>query len=169
MKLPVVVTKSHQGKSLELDAKRETIALLDERGESLGMVSWGAIIDYISFSKQQSRPAEARRQPRVSLTARIRYVTPSGTQMESHATGVGGGGLFIESADPLPIGTELTVLFALPDRPNNWLEARGRVSWVCPKPDQYTFFPGMGVRFTAIAPDMQAQLLGFVDTLKKTS
>ena len=168
MKLPVVITKSHQGKSLEFDAKRETIALLDERGESLGMVSWGAVIDYISFSQHQNRPADARRQPRVSLTARVRYVTPSGAQMESHATGVGGGGLFIESADPLPIGTELTVRFALPDRPAEWLEVRGRVAWVCPKPDQYTFFPGMSVRFTAIAPDMKAQLLDFVGSLKKS-
>lgn len=169
MKLPVVVTKTHQGKSLELDAKRETIALLNERGESLGRVSWGAIIDYISFSQQQNRPAEVRRQPRVSLTAKVRYVTSSGIQMESRTTGVGSGGLFIERADPLPIGTELTILFALPGRPDNWLEARGRVAWACPKPDQYTFFPGMGVRFTAIAPEMKAQLLEFVEALKKTS
>ena len=168
MKLPVVVTKAHQGKSLELDTKRETIALLGSDGRTLGMVNWGAIIDYISFSQQQARPNEARLLPRVSLTAKVRYVAPDGSQVESRATGVGGGGLFIESTSPMKVGTELTVSFSLPDCSSEWLEARGRVAWVCPKPDQYTFFPGMGVRFTAVSPAIRARLVEFVNSLKKS-
>jgi type IV pilus assembly protein PilZ len=167
MKLPVAATKAHQGKSLELDTKRETIALLGSEGQVLGVVSWGAIIDYISFSQQQARPNEARTQPRVSLTAKVRYLASDGSQVESRATGVGGGGLFIESTAPMVIGTELTVSFALPDRPAEWLEAKGKVAWVCPKADQYTFFPGMGVRFTTVAADTQARMLEFVNSLKK--
>jgi type IV pilus assembly protein PilZ len=168
MKLPIVATKAHQGKSLELDTKRETIALLGPDGQTLGVVNWGAIVDYISFSQQHAHPNEARLQPRVSLTAKVRYVAPDGSQVESRATGIGGGGLFIESTAPLAIGTELTVSFSLPDRSTEWLEARGRVAWVCPKPDQYTFFPGMGVRFTTVAPDTRARMLEFVNSLKKS-
>jgi type IV pilus assembly protein PilZ len=167
MKLPVVATKAHRGKSLELDAKQETITLLGPEGQVLGVVSWGAIIDYISFSQQQARPNEARTQPRVSLTAKVRYLAPDGSQVESRATGVGGGGLFIESHAPMAIGTELTVSFALPDRSAEWLEAKGKVAWVCPKADQYTFFPGMGVRFTTVDPDTRARMLEFVNSLKK--
>jgi len=167
MKLPVVVTKAHQGKSLELDTKRETIALLGSDGQTLGTVSWGAIIDYINFSQQQAHPDEARTQPRVSLTAKVRYLASDGSQIESRATGVGGGGLFIESIAPMAIGTELTVSFSLPDRSAEWLEAKGKVAWVCPKADQYTFFPGMGVRFTAVAPDTRTRMLEFVSSLKK--
>lgn len=168
MKLPIVATKAHQGKSLELDLKRETITLLGADGQSLGMVNWGAIADYISFSQQGARPDEARTQPRVTLTAKVRYVAPDGSHIESRATGVGGGGLFIESTAPMAIGTELTVSFSLPDRLTEWLEAKGRVAWVCPKPDQYTFFPGMGIRFTSVTPDTQSRMLEFVNSLKKT-
>lgn len=128
----------------------------------------GAIVDYINFSQQQARPNEARTEPRVSLTAKVRYLAPDGSSVESRATGVGGGGLFIESTAPVAIGTELTVSFALPDRSAEWLEAKGRVAWVCPKADQYTFFPGMGVRFTTVAPDTRARMLEFVNSLKKT-
>ena len=168
MKLPIVATKVHQGKSLELDTKRETISLLGSDGQVLGVVSWGAIVDYISFSQLQARPNEGRLQPRVSLMAKVRYVAPDGSQVESRATGVGGGGLFIESHAPMAVGTEFTVSFALPDRSAEWLEAKGKVAWVCPKADQYTFFPGMGVRFTSVAPDTRARMLEFVNSLKKS-
>ncbi len=168
MKLPVVVTKMHQGKSLELDAKRETITLLAPDGQPLGTVTWGAIIDYISFSQQHTRSNDPRSQPRVSLTAKVRYMASDGSQVESRATGVGGGGLFIESSSPLTVGTELTVSFSLPDRPGEWMEGKGRVAWVCPKPDQYTFFPGMGMRFTVIAPETRARLIEFVNSMKKS-
>jgi Tfp pilus assembly protein PilZ len=168
MKLPVVVTKAHQGKSLELDTKRETISLRGSDGQLLGTVGWGAVIDYISFSQQQIRPDEARMQPRVSLTAKVRYLAPDGSQVESRATGVGGGGLFIESTALMKVDTELTVSFSLPDRSGEWLEAKGRIAWVCPKPDQYTFFPGMGVRFTTVTPVVQARLIEFVNSLKKS-
>lgn len=168
MKLPLVVTKAHQGKSLELDTKRETITLLGSDGQVLGVVSWGAIVDYINFSQQQDRPNEARTQPRVTLTAKVRYLASDGSQVESRATGVGGGGIFIESTAPMAIGTEVTVSFALPDRSAEWLEAKGKVAWVCPKADQYTFFPGMGVRFTTVAPATRARMLEFVNSLKKS-
>jgi uncharacterized protein (TIGR02266 family) len=125
-------------------------------------------VDYISFSQSQTRSSEARLQPRVSLTAKVRYLAPDGSQIESRATGVGGGGLFIESTVPMAVGTELTVSLSLPDRQAEWMEAKGRVAWVCPKPDQYTFFPGMGVRFTTVAPDTRTRLLEFVNSLKKT-
>ncbi|OGW64225.1 MAG: hypothetical protein A3H49_07370 [Nitrospirae bacterium RIFCSPLOWO2_02_FULL_62_14] len=168
MKLPIITTKAHQGKSLEFDAKRETITLLGSDGQTLGTVTWGAVIDYITFSQQHERSNEARLQPRVTLTAKVRYVAPDGSQVESRATGVGGGGLFIESTMPLAIGTELTVSFSLPDRQGEWLDAKGLVAWVCPKSDQYTFFPGMGVRFTAVTPDTQSRMLEFVNSLKKS-
>lgn len=168
MKLPVIVTKGHQGKTLEVDPQRETITLLGSDGQTLGVVGWGAIIEYIASLQPETRPSEARLQPRVSLMAKVRYLAPDGTQVESRASGIGGGGLFIESATPLAVGTALTVSFSLPDRPDEWLDAKARVAWVCPKPDQYTFFPGMGVRFTLIPPMTQARLVEFIGSLKKS-
>ena len=38
--------------------------------------------------------------------------------------------------------------------------------WVCPKADQYTFSPGMGVRFTEINPDIRNRVLEVVKSLQ---
>ena len=56
--------------------------------------------------------------------------------------------------------------FSLPERPNEWLPAKGLVAWVCPKADQYTFSPGMGVRFTEINPDIRNRVLELVKSFQ---
>ena len=80
---------------------------------------------------------------------------------------MGGGGLFTESQSPLSVGTKLSLEFSLPERPNEWLTAKGVVAWVCPKADQYTFSPGMGVRFTDIATDIRNRVLELVKSLQQ--
>lgn len=167
MKVPVVTTKAHKGKSLELDCERETITLLGLAGEPLGTVTWGSVIDLIRATSERSRPVESRTQPRVPLVVRVKYGTPEGGQVEGRASGIGGGGLFIESSTPLPIGTHLSLEFALPDHPSDWLEAKGVVAWVCPRMDQYTSSPGMGVRFSKIADDARARILDVVDSSRR--
>jgi uncharacterized protein (TIGR02266 family) len=102
----------------------------------------------------------------VTLTFRVKYKTPEGQHFESRAGGIGGGGLFIESHSPLPVGTKLALEFSLPEKPSEWLPAKGLVAWVCPKADQYTFSPGMGVRFTEISPDIRNRVLELVKSLQ---
>lgn len=80
--------------------------------------------------------------------------------------GIGGGGLFIESFTPLTVGTKLVMEFTLPETPNEWLSAKGMIAWVCPKADQYTFSPGMGVRFTDITPETRNRVLSLVHSVK---
>ena len=84
------------------------------------------------------------------------------------AGGIGGGGLFIESTAPLPVGTKLAMEFSLPEQPVEWIPAKGVVAWVCPKADQYTFSPGMGVRFSDIAPEARERIHAIVKTLEGT-
>ncbi len=169
MKLPVVVTKAHKGKALQLDSERETITLLGPQGESLGSVSWELVINQILRLREPKVGSELRGQPRISLLVKVRYSTPEGKQFESRATGIGGGGLFIESNTPLPVGMELAVEFALPDRPTEWLRAKARVAWVCHKPDQYSFFPGMGVRFTDISEAARNRVVEMVHSMRQAS
>jgi uncharacterized protein (TIGR02266 family) len=102
----------------------------------------------------------------VTLTFRVKYTTPEGQQFESRAGGIGGGGLFIESVNPLSVGTKLALEFSLPEQPSEWLPAKGLVAWVCPKADQYTFSPGMGVRFTEINPEIRNRVLEVVKSLQ---
>jgi type IV pilus assembly protein PilZ len=46
------------------------------------------------------------------------------------------------------------------------LPAKGLIAWVCPKADQYTFSPGMGVRFTEINPEIRNRVLELVKSVK---
>ena len=166
VKYPVSSSLRHKGKALDLDAAREVITLLGINGEPMGNLSWDFIIDQILAYRKPQASRETRNEPRVTLTFRVKYVTPEGQQFESRASGIGGGGLFIESLSTLPVGTKLALEFSLPAEPTEWLPAKGLVAWVCPKADQYTFSPGMGVRFTEINPDIRNRVLELVKSLQ---
>ncbi|MGQ0667600.1 MAG: PilZ domain-containing protein [Nitrospiraceae bacterium] len=162
MKYPVTSSLRHRGKVLDLDAEREMVTLLGINGESIGSLSWDFVIDQILAYRKLPVHKEVRAEPRISLAFRVRYNTPEGQRFESRAGGIGGGGLFIESQAPLRVGTKLAMEFSLPEKPAEWLPAKGIVAWVCPKADQYTFSPGMGVRFTEVAPDIRDRILELV-------
>jgi len=89
----------------------------------------------------------------------VRYVTADGERANSQASRIGPDGLFIESSNPLPIGTKIVVEFALPESPLEWIEARGVVAWICPKADQYEFSQGMGVKFVELSPAVRRRIL----------
>ena len=121
MKFPVVSTAGHQGKSLVIESKEETITIYDTSGLQLGSVSWGTIIEQVVINGEDARFAHCRKQPRAPLAMKVRYTTPEGKQFDSLTGGIGGGGIFIESGAPLSPGTELTVEFVLPVRPSDKL------------------------------------------------
>ena len=166
MKFPVTTTEGHEGKILEMNADQEVVALHSATGELLGIVSWEAVIEQVLASNEDTRFAHARAHPRAPLAVKVRYTTPEGKQFDSLTGGIGAGGLFIESQNPLPSGTKITLEFSLPEKPSEWLPAKGLVAWVCPKADQYTFSPGMGVRFTEINPDIRNRVLELVKSLQ---
>jgi len=168
VKLSVSLSLRHKGKVLELDASREIVNLLGTNGEAIGSLSWDFVIDQILAYRKPVLPKETRSEPRVNLAFRVRYKTPEGNRYDSRAGGIGGGGLFIESTMPLPVGTKLAMEFSLPEEPNEWISAKGVVAWVCPKADQYTFSPGMGVRFSDIAPEARDRILAIVKTFETT-
>jgi uncharacterized protein (TIGR02266 family) len=166
MKFPVVSSARHKGKSLHVDGNRETVTLIGTNGETLGTLSWDFIIDHILAYPKSNQVDDGRTEPRISFSIRVKYNTPQGLHMESRAGGIGGGGLFIESEGPLPVGTKLVIEFALPDSPTEWLSAKGVVAWVCPRADQYTFSPGMGVRSTDIAAETRNRVLNLVRSVR---
>jgi type IV pilus assembly protein PilZ len=166
MRLPVITTVIHKGKALELDCERELITVRGSKGEKLGSVTWASIIEQARPLPEPDRWNELRDQPRLSLVLKVRYTTAGGKTIESRAGGIGGGGLFIESVSPLPVGTDISLEFALPDQPTEWLHAKGAIAWVCPKPDHYTFSPGMGVQFTDIQLEARARIIELVKSLR---
>lgn len=168
MKLPVHATGAHQGKTLVLNCDRETITLVGPGGESLGTMSWGAIIDFIQGADGQAPARHFRTQPRAPLAIKVRCITSDGRQFDSLTGGIGGGGLFIESSAPLPVGTTIAVEFALPDRPSERLRATGRVVWVRTRPERQVLFPGMGVEFTDISAETSRRVVDLVTALNRT-
>lgn len=168
MKLTVISTTDHQGKSLVVDADQETINVYDAAGQLLGNIPWGAIIERVLASGEDAQFAHCRSQPRAPLAVKIRYTTPEGKQFDSLTGGIGGGGLFIESGSPQAPGTELTVEFALPDRPWEKLKAKAKVAWTRNKPERYLLFPGMGVQFVEIDEKSRRQLVELVEALNRS-
>jgi type IV pilus assembly protein PilZ len=169
VKYPVLSSLRHKGKVLQIDAEREVVTLLTGNGEVIGNLSWDVVIEQVLAYRKVVVQKEVRVEPRISLTFRVRYNTPEGQRFESRAGGIGGGGLFIESHSPLPVGTKLAMEFSLPQTPDQWLPAKGTVAWVCPKADQYTFSPGMGVRFTEVDEGVRDRIHEVVKTTQITS
>ena len=159
----------HKGKVLQIDAEREMVTLLAGNGEIIGNLSWDVVIDQVLAYRKVVVQKEVRVEPRISLTFRVRYNTPEGQRFESRAGGIGGGGLFIESHSSLPVGTKLAMEFSLPLQPDQWFPAKGTVAWVCPKADQYTFSPGMGVRFTEVDDGVRDRIHELVKTTQVTN
>jgi uncharacterized protein (TIGR02266 family) len=145
-----------------MDETRELVTLLGINGEPIGSLSWDFVIDQIMAYRKLPVQKEVRSEPRISLAFRVRYNTPEGRRFESRAGGIGGGGMFIESHTPLPVGTKLVMEFSLPEKPEEWLLTKGVVAWVCPKADQYTFSPGMGVQFTEVTQEIRDRILELV-------
>jgi len=167
VKYPVSSSLRHKDKIIELDVAREMVVLLGVNGDVIGSLSWDSVIDQIlAYHRKVSIQKEVRSEPRISLTFRVRYNSPEGPRFESRAGGIGGGGLFIESQTPLPVGTRLAMEFSFPEKSEEWMPAKGTIAWICPKADQYTFSPGMGVRFTEIAEDVRDRIHELVKSIQ---
>ena len=167
MKFTVQATAGHIGKSLSFDSQGETVQIHAPSGELLGGLPWGAIIDRALQHYDDGEYAHCRNYPRTPLALKIRYSTTEGKQIDSLTGGVGGGGLFIESSEPLAKGTRLTVEFALPQRPTETLKAVGTVAWIRKKPERYLLFPGMGIQFMQIEQQAQKDLIALVEALNR--
>jgi len=168
MKFPVTTTEEHEGKVLEMNVDQEVVTLHSATGELLGALSWEAVIEQILASDDDARFAHARAHSRASLALKVRYTTPEGKQFDSLTGGIGAGGLFIESSTPLAPGTELSVEFALPDRPWEKHKAKAKVAWTRNKPERNLLFPGMGVQFTNIDDKARKKLVELVEALNRS-
>ncbi|OGW51129.1 MAG: hypothetical protein A2V62_02160 [Nitrospirae bacterium RBG_19FT_COMBO_58_9] len=167
MKFNVTTTGGHAGKVLEMNPDREVVSLLNAKGELLGVLPWGEVIEHVLAGHEDERFAHVRAHPRAPLALKVRYTTPEGKQFDSLTGGIGAGGLFIESSTPLAPGTELFVEFALPDRPWEKYQAKAKVAWTRNKPERHLLFPGMGVQFTNIDEQARKDLLDLVEALNR--
>jgi type IV pilus assembly protein PilZ len=168
MRFPITTTPGHEGKALDIDPDREIISLHEMSGGMVGAISWGDIIERIVNADEDGRFSHARAHARAPLAVKVKYTTPEGKQFDSLTGGIGGGGLFIESSQPLAPGTELAVEFSLPDRPWEKHKAKAKVAWTRNKPERFLLFPGMGVQFIDIDEKSRHDLVELVSALNRS-
>ncbi len=74
------------------------------------------------------------------------------------------GGVFVNTGQPLPVGTPVRLLVSLPDQ-DAPCEVTGRVIRVQGASESGT--PGMGIEFTNLDPETQERIAGLVARLRE--
>ena len=75
MKLPITMTQEHQGKVLDVDCDQETLTLFNDKGQRLGTLSWGNLVEHILTIDEDTRFAHSRAHPRAPLAIKVRCMT----------------------------------------------------------------------------------------------
>jgi uncharacterized protein (TIGR02266 family) len=107
-----------------------------------------------------SRPSfsgDRRSSPRIAVEAELGFQSETNF-FNGFSEDLSDGGLFIATYNVLPIGSELTVTFGLPE--GREITAEGRVAWV--REPHGDVSPGMGIRFTELGDDDHAAILRFI-------
>jgi len=122
----------------------------------------GEPVERIEPNREYRAEVEQRRTPRAPLVVRVAYSTIDALFSE-FTRNINEGGLFIETENPPPTDTRVSLQFKLPgsDAP---IHARGRVAWVQPSG---TGEPaGMGVEFESLGSEARARIDDIVRGLK---
>lgn len=98
-------------------------------------------------AKQATSADEKRKAQRVPLKVKVDYQF-AGNFLFEYASDISQHGIFIETSDPLPLNSKVTLQFRLPDTKKN-VEVAGEVIWVNSNQES-SKNPGMGVKFTRI-------------------
>lgn len=106
-----------------------------------------------------------RLSPRVGIRMEVQYGADPQKMLTDYSVNISAGGLFIETNDPLPADTDLTLRFTLPNS-GEIIECKGRVAWIN-HPEKIikpTLAPGLGVQFTDLSIDQMTVLREYIQT-----
>lgn len=167
MKFQVLTSEGYQGASLVVNPERETVSVLAADGSELGSLAWSDVIDFAvrRTHGHLDQPASDRMVP---LALKVRYQAGGTVTGEGLTAEFGGGGFFLETGTPLPVGTELSVEFALPDHPQQKITTKALVIRVRKRPERQLFLPGMEVRFLDLAETDRQQVSTLIIALERT-
>ena len=97
-----------------------------------------------------------RTNQRIETNIDILY-SESGAFIKSHTLNVSNGGLFLETEDPLPIDSEVTLRMRLPGETEP-MEIQGYVVWSNPKGKNNAFPSGMGIQFIGMNSEQRMKI-----------
>ena len=102
---------------------------------------------------------ERRKFTRTPLRMLITYEVESSIRSD-YSADISGGGLFIQTTNPLPVGSTVLVQLAFPNVPR-LIEATGRVVRTQEWSEASNAPPGMGIQFVDLKPSDQAFIVQF--------
>jgi type IV pilus assembly protein PilZ len=106
--------------------------------------------------------AEDRLGQRVPIQLLVDYKA-DGSYLFDFCRDLGTGGVFIQTAKPLPTGSDIDLTFTIPDSKET-LNAKGTVIWVqAAVTGRKDLVPGMGVQFAEFTNEQRRVLEGFVE------
>ena len=110
-----------------------------------------------------SRPSRPRKRnyPRAPLSLRVKYGKPASASKEGFTGVMGGGGVSIETVQPLPVGNEVVLEFFLPGKSGH-VRVEGLVVWERTEFDPKGLSPGMGIQFKKISTEDREKILDMV-------
>lgn len=88
-----------------------------------------------------------REHDRIPLAVEVRFRTTS-SFLFAYSVNLSKGGMFLETANLAPVGSELTLVFQIAD--HGTFEIKGTVTWHRTKEDTVGLPPGMGVEFDEV-------------------
>lgn len=103
-------------------------------------------------------------EPRYELRIAIYYGTDQQKLMSEYAVNISTGGIFIETATPLPVNTSLFVEFMLPVT-GTLVTCKARVAWINAPGAKIksSLPPGMGMQFLDLSLDNMHIIRGFIN------
>jgi uncharacterized protein (TIGR02266 family) len=109
------------------------------------------------------QPSNKRRAARLQHEIPVAYRSV-GSFLTDWATNISEGGLFINTRNPLPVGTAVKLLIQLPGASSFQLD--GRVTRVTEFDNHANMVPGMGVEFTGVDDGRRREIEGIVERLR---
>lgn len=110
--------------------------------------------DELPRSKRQG--IERRNHRRIPIKVLVKYERMDDF-LEDYTANVSLGGMFIQTDDPLPLGTRFRLRFQLPNLTRT-IEAEATVQWVHRPDEAGPLTAGMGVRFDELAATDRAEV-----------
>ncbi|MBI3995998.1 MAG: TIGR02266 family protein [Nitrospirae bacterium] len=101
--------------------------------------------------------SDHRQDPRLDVHIRVDYASRD-MFISNYVTNLSTGGVFIQTENPLPIQSEIQLIFTLSEN-DTVIQAKGRVVWTYDiKKGTSRIIPGMGVKFTDLSPEQKTAI-----------
>jgi uncharacterized protein (TIGR02266 family) len=111
------------------------------------------------------RPEKTRRANRLQHELLVAYRSMDGF-ITDWAVNISRGGIFINTRNPLAVGTTVRLIISLPDTAFPF-DLTGRVTRVAEFNNPSNQVPGMGIEFIDVDDDKRARIERFVERLRK--